>query len=64
MNLGYTRIEPYIDLIAIWKCYPNINRCIEKFCEVDTHETLHKVIIEILGEQHELAIDKLTEKTI
>ena len=57
--LGRTKIEPEILHINIWNKTKNINEFINLFSIVDTHETLHKVIIEVLGEEQENLIDSL-----
>ena len=59
MILGHTEIKPYIDCIAIWKSYPEVEPFIDKFCEVETHELLHKVIIEQLRPEHEHIVSSL-----
>ena len=59
MILGHTELVPYIDCIAIWSAYPTVNSFIDKFCEVDTHETLHKVIIELSRDGHERIVKNL-----
>ncbi len=59
MILGYTMISPYVDCENIWEAYPDVDDFIDKFCEVDTHESLHKTIIEICRSGHELVISKM-----